>query len=116
MKEITKDNIIGAIMALLIISPIIGFFIYVPYKMRQDTVEMNERIKDNIVLSKPFNDVVIVSSSFIRGAEDWYFVSIQVTTDEHSGSPQWIYDFRYNDNTDTLYYDGGISGIGVENH
>jgi len=116
MREETKGNIIAVVVSILIISPIIGFFIYVPYRMNQDKLEMHERIKDNIVLSKPFNDIIQISSSFISGAEDWYFVSIQATTDEYPGSPQWVYDFRYNDATDTLYYDDDIDGIGVKNH
>lgn len=105
---------IGIVISILVISPIIGFFIYVPYRLNQDKIEMHERIKDNIVLSKPFNKVVGVSSSFICCAEGWYFVSILVDTDEYV-DPQWIYDFRYDDNMDILYYDDDIEGIGVLN-
>ena len=116
MNERTEHIImvVGPIVAVVIIGFI--FCQGVGYMMGESEREMHERIKDNINLSKPFNDVVDVSSSFISGAEGWYFVSILVTTDEYPGSPQWIYDFRYDDNTDTLYYDDDIEGIGVINY
>ena len=76
-------------------------------------MEMHERIKDNIILSKPFNYVVGVNSNFICCTDNWYFVSILVDTDEYP-DPQWIYDFEYNDETDTLYYYDNIEGIDVK--
>ncbi len=119
MEKETKENIIGytigIILVLVCIGPLIGFFIYVPYRMNQDKMEMHERIRDNINLSKPFNEVIAISSDFISGADGWYFVSILTTTDDYPGSPQWIYDFRYNNNNDVLYYDDDIKGIGVKN-
>ena len=113
MEENTKVNIVSVVIAILVISPLIGFFIYVPYRMNQDKLEMHERIKDNIVVSKPFVKVVGVNSDFISGAEDWYFVSALI--EHESLGEQWIYDFRYNDATDELFYDDNIEGIGVIN-
>ena len=116
MIEETKTKFIVYLISIIIISIVVGLFVYIPYKLNEGNRELNERIKDNINLSKPFNEVVAVSSDFISGAEGWYFVSIQATCDDYPGSPQWIYDFRYDDNTDTLYYDDDIEGIGVINY
>lgn len=115
MKKEMKENIVvGTITVLIVIGLIGGFFLFINYMFDKDKQELHSRIRDNINLSKPFNDVIVVSSSFISGAEGWYFVSILVTTDEYP-DPQWIYDFRYDDDIDTLYYDDDIEGIDVKN-
>jgi len=106
--------VVGPVVAVVIIGFV--FCQWVGYMMREDEREMHERIKDNINLSKPFTEVVGIESDFICGGEEnWYYVSILVLSDEYPGSPQWIYDFRYDDNTDTLFYDDDIKGIGVIN-
>ena len=116
MEKETKETIFAYTIAVLIVVGLFGgFFLFVNYMFAKDKQELHDRIRDNINLSKPFNDVVAISSDFICCAEGWYFVSIQATTDDYPGSPQWIYDFRYDDNTDTLYYDDDIDGIGVKN-
>jgi hypothetical protein len=116
MDERTEHIIMVVVPVVAVVTMGFVFCHWVGYMIGESEREMHERIKDNINLSKPFNEVIGVSSDFICGGEEgWYFVSILVTTDEYPGSPQWIYDFRYDDNTDTLYYDDNIEGIGVVN-
>ena len=114
MNEENSDTILGIIAAFVVVIIIFLFCQWVGYMMEASENEMHEKIKEHINLSKPFNEVISVSSSFICGGEEgWYFVSILATTDEYP-DPQWIYDFTYDSNTDTLYYDDNIEGIGVK--
>jgi len=113
MKEETKTKFIDYLISIIIISIVVGLFVYIPYRLNEDTRELNERIKDNIIVSKPFVKVVGVNSDFISGAEDWYFVSALI--EHESLGEQWIYDFRYDAANDILYYDDDIEGIGVIN-
>jgi len=116
MREETKTEIIAVAVTIIIFVGLFGGFLwYVGYMFDETEKERHELIESHIVLHAPFREVVAVSSRFICGGEEgWYFVSIIVTTDEYP-DPQWIYDFRYDWNTDTLYYDGNIEGIGVVN-
>lgn len=93
----------------------IGLVVLIDCEIIKDINVRNVRINEHIILHKPFNDIIKVESSFISGADDWYFVSILVTTNKHPGSPQWIYDFRYDEKNDKLYYDDNIEGIEVIN-
>jgi len=112
MKEGTKCTILSIVVTSVIVLVFVYCFIYA---LEWET-ELKEEIKDNLVLSKPFNEIVGVNINFVAGEEgEWLTVSFLLTTDEYPGSPQWIYDFRYEISTDTLYYDGNIEGIGVFN-
>ena len=116
MEKETIENIICGIIALFIVIGLLaGFFLFIHYMFDKTEKELNAKIMDNINLSKPFNKVVTVESNLLCCSENWYSVSILVTTDEYP-DPQWIYDFRYNINTDELFYDGNIEGIGVVNN
>lgn len=115
MKEETKETIIAVIISVLLIGGLFGGFLYyVGFMFDKNKQELHTRIQDNINLSDPFSEVITISSSFISGAEGWYFVSVLAVTSEYP-DPQWIYDFEYDDNTDTLYYRDNIPGIGVKN-
>ena len=116
MNKETRDEIVcSAVAVIVVIGLFVGVVWYIGYMFDKTDQEIHSRISDNINLSKPFNEVVAISSDFICCAEGWYFVSIQATCDDYPGNPQWIYDFRYDDNTDTLFYDDNIEGIGVVN-
>lgn len=113
MDEDTKNMIFAIATTFLIFGGFFGGLLwYVDFMFDETEKERHELIKSHIVLHSPFREVVDVSSSFISGVEGWYFVSILVTTDEYNDH-QWIYDFRYDSNTDTLYYYDDIEGIDV---
>ena len=77
--------------------------------------ELNTRIKDNVDLSKPWIAVFNVESKHLFSMDvGWYSVCV-LAIHENYTDPQYIYDFRYDDNTDTLYYDDNIKGVGVKN-
>lgn len=111
MKEESKRN-----WTLLFISVcILLLFIVAIFVIRSPDTELQKRIEDNINLSTPWINVYYVEPKHLFSMDDgWYSVCI-LAIHENYTDPQYIYHFRYDDNTDTLYYDDDIEGIGVKN-
>ena len=101
MKEETKDElVVGAIILILLVTSVGGFFWYIGYMFDKTEQDMHNNLRDNLILNNSY-EILDIDSDFVSGSECFFFVSIRIKNETNE---LVLNDFNYDICEDELYY------------